>query len=80
MVDSGGTAMRTWADEQTEKLSEQYPAWQIWTVPKLNKTSVWCARRHDNHKIVLNADGPDELAEIISQHEGVDRPVTSSEQ
>jgi hypothetical protein len=61
--------MQTWEAEQRGKLSEQYgEQWQIWTV-QYPRGYVWCARRHDNHKIVLNADSPDELAEMISQHE-----------
>lgn len=75
-----GKMDRTWADEQAEELSVKFPKWQVWYVPLFVGGHAWCARRHDNHKIVLNASTPDELAEMINQHVGVDRPVTSSEQ
>jgi hypothetical protein len=59
----------------------KFAKWQVWYVPHaLDGGVTWCARLHDNHKIVLNANSPDELAEMINQHEGIDGSATSSEQ
>lgn len=68
---------RTWADEQAEELSVKFPKWQVWYVPLFVGGHAWCARLHDNHKMVLNANSPDELAQMISQHEATDAGTMS---
>jgi len=51
--------------EVVAKLEADWPDWQIWTVPRAVGGTLWCARRRDNGKPVLNARGPDELVERI---------------
>ena len=51
--------------EVVAKLEADWPDWQIWTVPRAVGGTLWCARRRDNGKRVLNARGPDELVERI---------------
>jgi len=38
---------------------------QIWTVHRVVGGTVWCARRRDDHKKVLNTDSAEHLAEYL---------------
>lgn len=51
--------------EAVAKLEADWPEWQIWTVPRAVGGTLWCARRRDDDKRVLNARGPGELVERI---------------
>jgi hypothetical protein len=51
--------------EIVAKLEADWPSWQVWTVTRAIGGTIWCARRWDNEKQVLNADSPDELAEYL---------------
>ena len=35
--------------------------WQLWTVHRYIGGTLWCARLHDNHKRVINADSAEQL-------------------
>jgi hypothetical protein len=48
-------------------LREEYPAWQFWIVDRVYGGPVWCSRLHADHKTVLNAGSPDELADDIRE-------------
>ena len=52
-------------DETIAELEREWPAWQFWVVRRVVGGPVWCARRHDNHRLVLNADSPEHLAEAL---------------
>jgi hypothetical protein len=51
------------------KLEREWPAWQIWVVPRVIGGPVWCARLWDNKRKVLNAGTADELAEQLTEAE-----------
>jgi hypothetical protein len=48
--------------ESVAKLEADWPDWQIWAVPRVVGGTIWCARRRDDPRRVLNASSPDELA------------------
>ena len=52
-------------DEIVTELERDWPQWQIWVVPRVYGGPVWCARRWDDERHVLNAGSPDELAEYL---------------
>ena len=56
--------------EVVAKLEADWPDWQIWTVPRAVGGTLWCARRWDDDKRVLNARGPDELVERLTAEVG----------
>ena len=47
------------------QLRADWPLWEFWIVRRLYGGLVWCARRHDDHKRVLNADSAEHLAEYL---------------
>jgi hypothetical protein len=48
-------------------LEAKYQEWEAWTVPTAYQGTFWCARRRDDHKIVLNsARDVDELGRDIA--------------
>jgi hypothetical protein len=47
-------------------LQADWPSWQIWYVPKAIGGMIWCSRRWDDKKRVLNADSADGLAELLA--------------
>ena len=49
------------------RLEADWPRWQIWTVSRAVGGTIWCARRWDNEKQVLNADSPEELVELLEE-------------
>lgn len=53
------------ADEIVAALERQFPLWQVWVVHRVVGGPVWCARRHDNHRQILNAHSPPELQEYL---------------
>jgi hypothetical protein len=52
------------------RLEADWPRWQIWTVPPAVGGTIWCARRWDDEKQVLNADSPDELTALLAAEAG----------
>ena len=52
-------------DEAAARLEADWPDWQAWVVYRVIGAPVWCARRRDDHRTVLNASSPDELAAMI---------------
>jgi hypothetical protein len=50
-----------------EELQEMWLDWQIWVVPVYLGADRWCARRHDDHRTVINADSPQELAGYLAE-------------
>jgi hypothetical protein len=60
----------TAVDEELTALREHWGAtWEIWIVPLTAGGETWCARRHDNHRKVLNAYAPEHLAEYLAEAE-----------
>ena len=53
------------ADQTVAALRECWPDWQIWYVPRAIGGLLWCARLHSDHKMVINAESPDELEEQL---------------
>ncbi len=60
-----GSCLNT-LDEQKRQLSERYPRWQIWFVPRVGQPAAWCARPLP----LLEADSAERLREAIAQAEG----------
>ena len=54
-------------DELIERLEYDWPLWEIWVVRRVVGDPVWCARRRDNRRRVLNATSPDVLAEDLEE-------------
>jgi hypothetical protein len=52
-------------DETLARLRADWPQWQIWTVLRAVGGTIWCARRWDDEKRVLNADSTDELVDYL---------------
>ena len=56
--------------EQLAALEADWPHWEVWTVRQYIGGTVWCARRHDDHKNVLNAGSAADLAEMLEDAAG----------
>lgn len=52
-------------DETVAALATDWPRWQVWVVHRVVGGPVWCARRWDDEKRVLNAGSADELVEYL---------------
>jgi hypothetical protein len=52
-------------DDALARLQADWPNWEIWIVHRVIGGPVWCARRRDDHKRVLNADSAEHLAEYL---------------
>ncbi len=52
-------------DKIVAALERDWPAWQVCVVHRAYGGPVWCARRWDDERRVLNAGSPDELAEYL---------------
>ena len=52
-------------DQALAALRSDWPRWEIWYVPLAVGGMTWCARRHDNHRQILNAHSPAELQEYL---------------
>ncbi len=60
--------MTSQAQADLVRLRETYgDQWEIWVVHRVYGGPVWCARRHDDHRHVLNADNAGHLAEYIEE-------------
>jgi hypothetical protein len=59
-------------DEALSLLRSQFPAWQFWIVHRVYSGPVWCTRLQADHKTVLNAASPDDLASGIGELEGAE--------
>jgi hypothetical protein len=57
--------MRNCTDEIVARLEADWPDWQIWTVPRAIGGTIWCARRWDDERRVLNAHSAEELVEYL---------------
>jgi hypothetical protein len=49
------------------RLEADWPGWQIWTVRRAVGGTIWCGRRWDDERQVLNADSPEELVELLEE-------------
>jgi hypothetical protein len=47
-------------------LEHDWPNWQMWVVYRVIGGPVWCARRWDDEKRVLNASSAEELGEYLA--------------
>jgi hypothetical protein len=50
-------------DERKHELEHDNPGWQIWYVPKMDRTVTWCARPQR----LIDADSPEQLQKLIDQ-------------
>ena len=67
MTGSEGTAViRNRAAEIVAGLEAKFPGWHVWVIHPAVGGIIWCARRWDDEKQVLNADSPDELADYLA--------------
>jgi hypothetical protein len=53
--------METWADQQLAQLRRVHPGWDIWYVPRLYQSTVWCARREGEQIATVEAEDPELL-------------------
>jgi hypothetical protein len=51
-------------------LEHDWPDWQIWVIHKAVGGTIWCARRWDDERNVLNADSADELTDLLEEEAG----------
>ncbi len=58
-------AMANPNDQTVAALERDWPNWQIWIVYRVVGGPVWCARRWDDERHVLNAGSADELVEYL---------------
>jgi len=52
-------------DDALARLQSDWPLWECWIVYRVIGGPVWCARRRDDHKKVINADTAEHLAEEL---------------
>ena len=52
-------------NEIVAALQRQFPLWQVWVVHRVMGGPVCCARRHDDHRRILNAHSPAELQDYL---------------
>jgi hypothetical protein len=57
-------------DKRAAEVASAHPGWQVWVVHRVYGGNVWCARRQDNHRFVINEDSPENLSAAISEAEG----------
>ena len=50
-------------DERKCELERDNPGWQIWYVPRTDRTVTWCARPHP----LINTDSAEQLQKLIDQ-------------
>jgi hypothetical protein len=58
------------ANEIIRKLEADWPRWQVWVVNRVVGGPVWCARRWDDERQVLNAGSPEELVGYLKDEAG----------
>ena len=66
----GALAMRNRTHEIVAELEHDWPKWQVWVVYRAVGGIIWCARRWDDEKRVLNADSADELDGMLEEEAG----------
>lgn len=54
-------------DDTVITLERDWPNWQVWVVNRVYGGPVWCARRWDDERRVLNAGSAEELAEMLEE-------------
>ena len=54
-------------DEKIAELERDWPHWQVWVVHRVIGGPVWCARRWDDERRVLNAGSPEELMQYLEE-------------
>jgi hypothetical protein len=60
----------TETDKALAALRKQWgERWEVWVVHRVYGGPLWCARRHDNHRKVINADTPEHLSEYLAEAE-----------
>jgi hypothetical protein len=52
-----------------KQLEADWPGWKVWYVPRALGGMIWCARRRDDERHVLNADSSEELIAMIGREE-----------
>jgi hypothetical protein len=52
-------------DDALAQLERDWPGWQCWVVIRYIGPPTWCARRRDDHKVVINSDSAEHLAEAL---------------
>ena len=49
------------------RLEADWPRWQIWTVRRAVGGTIWCARRWDDERQLLNTDSPEKLVNLLGE-------------
>lgn len=62
--------MQNTTDEQVAELAAEWPSWEFWIVHRYIGGPLYCARRRDSHRKVLNADTPAQLTEYLEDAVG----------
>jgi hypothetical protein len=57
--------MKNPTNETVAALEKDWPDWQVWVIHKAVGGIIWCARRWDDERNVLNAASADELVEML---------------
>jgi hypothetical protein len=57
--------MKNPTDEIVAALEKDWPDWQVWVIHKAVGGIIWCARRWDDERNVLNAASADGLVEML---------------
>ena len=56
-------------NDELKKLEQEFPAYQVWYIPKVIGPTLWCARVWETGKPVIRANSTDLLREGIREHE-----------
>ena len=59
----------SWADQTLATLRPNYPQWDLWYVPKVYGSPVWCARPKGTPTATINTDSPESLIIQIAEQE-----------
>jgi hypothetical protein len=72
-------AIRTWADDEQERLSQLHQDWDMWFVSRFpHKGVTWHARPRGAPVATVEADTPDELDAAIDAAEEEEEEIRES--
>lgn len=52
--------------DQLAALRQAHERWQFWAVPRVVGGTLWCARLHADHKVVLQRRSAAELSKAVT--------------
>ena len=65
--------------DKVAELEGEWPQWQFWVVYRYQGGPVWCARRWEGERSVLNAGGAAVLGRSAGRAGGLVRGTTANE-